>query len=99
MQLVELAFQGVRGFAPSLRVQLGPGYSVLRPTAGTAAPLGGLLSALFFSDGRGGDASFALPDQPEATAGAMIQGNDQVTYWLVRNLGHSGALHRYLAES
>ena len=96
MQLIELSFQGVRGFGPQVKVQLQPGYWVLQPTPAGMPPLGNLLSALFFADGRGGDAVFCAPGATESIAGLMLQGKDGQSYYLVRTLGRAGALHRYV---
>ena len=61
MHWVEFALQGVRGFLPSVRVSLKPGYWTLLPQT-PGAPLIGLTSELCFPDGRGGDARYAAGD-------------------------------------
>ncbi|MHB8875458.1 MAG: AAA family ATPase [Myxococcaceae bacterium] len=94
MYILELAVQAVRGFAQSGRISLKPGYLVLRPQAPGPVPLCGLVSALCFSDGRGGDAAYLAPGQKSGKAGLSLVGNDQLTYRLVRDLGGAGALHR-----
>jgi hypothetical protein len=94
MYVLELAVQGVRGFAQGGRISLKPGYLVLRSQAPGAVPLCGLVSALCFSDGRGGDAAYLAPGQKSGKAGLSLFGNDQITYRLVRDLGGAGALHR-----
>lgn len=94
MLLLELAAQAVRGFSPAARVALKPGYLVLKSPAATPSPLAGLLSALCFPDGRGGDASFLAPGAKAGKAGFSFQGNDQSAWRLVRELGGAGSLHR-----
>jgi hypothetical protein len=89
---VEFALQGVRGFLPSVRVSLRPGYWTLLPRA-PGVPLVGLASALLFPDGRGGDAAFASPGQ-ESRAALWFAARDGSTYRVMRDLGRGGALHR-----
>jgi hypothetical protein len=93
MQLLEISFQGIRGFSKSGRVSLQPGYTVLKPPASGCA-LGGLLSAVLYADGRGAEASFAAPGAGPAQLGLTLQGNDQSSYRLTRTLGGSGALEK-----
>ncbi|MGZ6070446.1 MAG: chromosome segregation protein SMC, partial [Myxococcaceae bacterium] len=94
MHWVEFALQGVRGFLPSVRVSLKPGYWTLLP-ATPGAPLVGLTSELCFPDGRGGDARYASAEGGNTSkAGLWIVGRDRQTYRLLRELGRSGALHR-----
>jgi hypothetical protein len=94
MHWVEFALQGVRGFLPSVRVSLKPGYWTLLPqTAG--APLIGLTSELCFPDGRGGDARYSAADATTPSKAALwLVGRDGQTYRILRELGRSGALHR-----
>ncbi len=94
MLILELAVQAVRGFSPSARIALRPGYVGLASPTELPAPLSGLLSALCYPDGRGGDAAFLAPGQKSGKAGLSVQGNDQGVYRLVKDLGGSGALHR-----
>src|SRR5215468_5500039 len=94
MHWVEFALQGVRGFLPSVRVSLKPGYWTLLPAA-PAAPLVGLTSELCFPDGRGGDARYASAEGGSTSKAALwIVGRDRTTYRILRELGRSGALHR-----
>lgn len=94
MVLLELAAQSVRGFTPSVRVALKPGYIGLKSPSEIPAPLGGLISALCFPDGRGGDAAFLAPGARAGRAGLSIQSNDQTVWRLVRDLGGQGGLHK-----
>lgn len=93
MYLLELAAQNVGGLSPTVRVALKPGYLVLQPPGGGQAPLGGLLLALCYPDGRGGDAVFAAQGQ-RAEVGITVLGNDQNTYRVLRELGGPGSLSR-----
>jgi hypothetical protein len=94
MHWVEFALQGVRGFLPSVRVSLKPGYWTLLPNT-PGAPLVGLTSELCFPDGRGGDARYAAAEGGSTSKAALwIVGRDQATYRILRELGRSGALHR-----
>ena len=94
MHWVEFALQGVRGFLPSVRVSLKPGYWTLLPNT-PGAPLVGLTSELCFPDGRGGDARFASAEGGATSKAALsIVGRDRTTYRILRELGRSGALHR-----
>ncbi|HSP19180.1 MAG TPA: chromosome segregation protein SMC, partial [Myxococcaceae bacterium] len=94
MHWVEFAFQGVRGFLPSVRVSLKPGYWTLLP-ATPGAPLVALTSELCFPDGRGGDARHASAEGGNTSKAALwIVGRDRQTYRILRELGRSGALHR-----
>jgi hypothetical protein len=99
MHWVEFAFQGVRGFLPSVRVSLKPGYWTLLPQT-PGAPLIGLTSELCFPDGRGGDARYAAGDGLTASKAALwLVGRDGVTYRIRREMGRSGSLHRVNAVS
>ncbi|HZW89429.1 MAG TPA: chromosome segregation protein SMC, partial [Myxococcaceae bacterium] len=94
MHWVEFALQGVRGFLPSVRVSLKPGYWTLLPNT-PGAPLVGLTSELCFPDGRGGDARYASAEGGTTSKAALwIVGRDRTTYRILRELGRSGALHR-----
>jgi hypothetical protein len=94
---VEFALQGVRGFLPSVRISLRPGYWTLLPKA-PGVPLVGLASALLFPDGRGGDTAFATPGQ-ESRAALWFSARDGGTYRVMRDLGRGGALHRVNAST
>lgn len=93
MYLLELQAQGVKGCSPSVRAPLKPGYVVLKPATAAPPPLLALVAAILYSDGRGGDASFAA-DGAKGKVGFTILGNDQVTYRLVRELGGAGVLQK-----
>ena len=92
MYWVEFALQGVRGFLPSVRIALRPGYWTLLPQA-PGVPLVGLATALLFPDGRGADAAYATPGQ-ESRAALWFSARDGGTYRVMRDLGRGGALHR-----
>jgi hypothetical protein len=94
---VEFALQGVRGFLPSVRISLRPGYWTLLPQS-PGAPLVGLTMALLYPDGRGGDAAFAIPGQ-ESRAALWFSARDGGTYRVMRDLGRGGALHRVNATT
>src|SRR5215813_8303001 len=94
MHWVEFALQGVRGFLPSVRVSLKPGYWTLLPQS-PGAPLVGLVSELCFPDGRGTDARYSAGDATTPSKAALwLVGRDGQTYRILRELGRSGALHR-----
>ncbi|HYV47694.1 MAG TPA: chromosome segregation protein SMC [Myxococcaceae bacterium] len=93
MFLLELQAQGVKGCSPTLRAPLKPGYVVLKPPSTPPPSLSSLAAAIFYSDGRGGDASFAA-DGAKGKVGFTILGNDQVTYRLMRELGGAGVLQK-----
>jgi hypothetical protein len=99
MQILEVAAQGVRGFSPSARAELPAGYAVLTPPSNEPVALAGLLSALLFPDGRGGEAAFLAPGCELGNAALMFRGNDGATYYLARELGGAAALHRANEES
>src|SRR5262245_49162752 len=94
MVFLDLALQGIRGFAPSARATFKSGYVVLKPGGSTLPPLGALFSALLWPDGRA-EAALAVsaPGKP-SKAGLTLLGNDQVTYRLIRELGKGIALQR-----
>lgn len=94
MLFLELAAQSVRGFSPSVRVTLKPGYNALTSPVELPAPVSGLVVALAFPDGRGGDGAFLAPGAKAGRAGLSIQGNDGSVWRLVRDLGGSGGLHK-----
>jgi hypothetical protein len=94
--LLELAAQGVRGFAPAGgRATLRPGYNVV---AADGAVLRRLLEALFYPDPRDGDAlprAAGGPANAPVRAGLTVVGNDRTTYRLVRDLAAGAQLHRF----
>lgn len=94
MHLLELAAQGVKGFSPTARAALTPGYNVVQAPGGEPVPLTGLTLALLYSDGRGEDAVYSVPGGPPGKAAVTLQGNDLTTYRVVRELGGVGGLHR-----
>ncbi|MFT3707601.1 MAG: chromosome segregation protein SMC [Archangium sp.] len=94
MLFLELAAQAVRGFSPSIRLALKPGYTALKSPSDLPAPLSGLIVALSFPDGRGGDVAYLAPGQKSGRAGLSIQGNDGSVWRIVRDLGGSGGLHK-----
>jgi hypothetical protein len=99
MHWVEFALQGVRGFLPSVRVSLKPGYWTLLPQT-PGAPLVGLTSELCFPDGRGGDARYAATEGGTTSKAALwLVGRDGATYRILRELGRSGSLHRVNAST
>jgi hypothetical protein len=93
MHFVEVAVQNVRGFSPTGRFALKSGYLVLKPPA-EPSPLSGLLLALLYADGRGGDAALVATAQKPGKAALTFVGQDKVTYRVLRELGGSGSLHR-----
>jgi hypothetical protein len=93
MHFVEFAVQHVRGFSPTGRFALKPGYVVLKPPL-EPSPLAGLALALLYPDGRGGDASFVAPGQRAGKAAVIFVGQDGITYRVLRELGGGGTLHR-----
>src|SRR5919197_3277757 len=93
MYFLDLATQGVRGFSPNARVALYPGYLVLQPRGSEPIPFSALATALLYADG-GMDASLRVEGVKIAKVAMMLQGNDSVTYRLVRELGGSGSLQR-----
>ena len=94
MLFLELAAQAVRGFSPSIRVALKPGYSALQSPIDLPAPLSGLIIALAFPDGRGGDSAFLASGAKAGRAGLSIQGTDGSVWRIVRDLGGAGGLHK-----
>ncbi|GMU63334.1 MAG: hypothetical protein AMXMBFR34_50970 [Myxococcaceae bacterium] len=94
MVLLELAAQGVRAFSPSIRVALKPGYIGLKSPTDIPAPLAGLVLALCYPDGRGGDAAFLAPGTRQGRAGLSVQGKDNEVWRIVRDLGGAGGLHK-----
>src|SRR5262249_55819160 len=98
MHWVEFALQGVRGFLPSVRVSLKPGYWTLLPQT-PGAPLIGLTSELCFPDGRGGDARYAEGDGITASKAALwLGGRDGAPHRTLGERGRPGALHRVNAS-
>ncbi|SEN16712.1 hypothetical protein SAMN05444354_13261 [Stigmatella aurantiaca] len=97
MHFVEVAVQNVRGFSAQGRFALKAGYLVLKPPTVDVSPLAGLALALFYADGRGGDANFAASSEKPGKAAFTFVGQDAQTYRLLRELGGSGTLHRQTA--
>jgi hypothetical protein len=96
--LLEIAAQGVRGFAPqSGRLVLRPGYNVV---AGDGAVLRRLVAALFHPD-LPADPSFrsntAAGGSP-TRAGLTLAGDDGVTWRVVRDLAGPCQLQRFDPE-
>ncbi len=93
MVLLEVAAQHVRGCSPAVRAALPRGYVAVQPPG--ALHLGGLLAALLYPDGRGGDVAFAAPGAgAQARVALTFVGGDGQTYRLVRQLGGAGGLQR-----
>ncbi|MEY2668760.1 MAG: hypothetical protein RJA59_1398, partial [Pseudomonadota bacterium] len=95
MLLLEIAAQGVRGFAPERgRIVFRPGYNVV---GGDGASLRRLLGALFHPDlppdpalrGEGGSGGGGI------RAGLTLSGDDGVTWRVVRDLSGPCQLQRY----
>jgi hypothetical protein len=96
--LLEIAAQGVRGFAPSSgRIALRPGYNVV---AGDGAVILRLIAALFHPD-RVADPSLrpgpGVGGSP-VRAGLTLSGDDGVTWRVVRDLSGPCQLQRYDPE-
>jgi hypothetical protein len=96
--LLEIAAQGVRGFAPpSGRIALRPGYNVV---AGDGAVILRLIAALFHPD-RAADPSLrpgpGVGGSP-VRAGLTLSGDDGVTWRVVRDLSGPCQLQRYDPE-
>jgi hypothetical protein len=94
MLLLELAVQSVRGFSPSVRVALKPGFVVLKSPTESPAPVAGLIASLCYPDGKGQDAQFVSPGQRSGKAGVSFQANDNGVWRLVKDLGGQGSLHK-----
>ncbi len=94
MLLLELAVQSVRGFSPSVRVALKPGFVVLKSPTDAPAPVATLISSLCYPDGKGQDASLLAPGARVGKAGVSFQANDNSVWRLVKELGGQGSLHK-----
>lgn len=94
MLLLELAVQSVRGFSPSVRVALKPGFVVLKSPTDAPAPVAHLISSLCYPDGKGHDAQLLAPGQKTGKAGVSFQANDNGVWRLVKELGGQGSLHK-----
>lgn len=92
MRLIELTTQATVGFSPTSKTRLAAGYNRLRSPSGRTAPLAELLSALFYSDGRGGDGVLAAA--PGACVLVVFQGANGTLYRLVRQLGKRSVLQQ-----
>ena len=95
MRLLELTTQATVGFSPASKSKLAAGYNLLMPPASQITPLAELLSALFYSDGRGGDGALAAGQ--DACALVVFQAANGAMYRLVRQLGGRGALQQWEA--
>ncbi len=98
MLLLEIAAQGVRGFAPDRgRVPLRPGYNVV---AVDGSALRRVVSALFHPDLPADPALRSEGAAPggAARAGLTLSGDDGVTWRVVRDLAGGCQLQRYDAE-
>ncbi|MET0404014.1 MAG: chromosome segregation protein SMC [Cystobacter sp.] len=91
---MELAVQNVRGFSPTGRFALKTGYQVLNPPTSEVSPLVGLSLALLYADGRGGDSTLSASTQRPGKGALTFQGQDALTYRVLRELGGGGSLHR-----
>lgn len=92
MVILELAVQGVRGLAPTVRIAFKQGYALLQAQA-PGGSLFKLFEALCYADARDASAAALLaPGVAQARAGLTFQGRDGQTYRLVRELGGSGTL-------
>lgn len=99
MYILEVAAQNVRGFSPTVRAALKPGYNIVKPPSNTLPPIGQVAIALCFADGRGSDAAFLAQGATAGKAGLTLFGNDSATYRLLRQLGGAGALHKLNAQT
>jgi hypothetical protein len=97
--LLELAAQGIRGFAPAGgRATLRPGYNVV---GADGAILRRLLEALLYPGPRDVDAlprAAGGPANAPVRAGLTLVGNDRITYRLVRDFAAGVQLHRFDPE-
>ena len=98
MVLLEIAAQGVRGFAPAGgRLALRPGYNVV---SADGPALRRLLEALWYPDAPA-DAvprSGSGPGAPVVRAGLTVVGNDGVTVRVLRDLAAGSQLQRFDPE-
>ena len=94
MHFLEIALQHVRGFSPSGRHALKPGYTVLKPPSPEVpAALAQVAAAVLYADGKGGEAVHAQPNQ-KAKVMLTLVGQDGRPYRVLRELGGAGVLHR-----
>lgn len=91
MVILELAVQGVKGLAPSVRVTFKQGYTLLQAQS-AGGSIWRLIDALCYSDGRSDTSDLVAPGAAQARAGLTFQGRDGQTYRLVRELGGPGTL-------
>ena len=94
MQVTEVSLLGVRGFSPSLRLSLTPGYNVLQPSSGEAVPFGVLLAAMLHPEGWSQDGHLAAADADAAKVALGLLGGDQLLYRVLRQLGTAGVVQR-----
>ena len=94
MQVTEVSLLGVRGFSPSLRLSLTPGYNVLQPSSGEAVPFGVLLAAMLHPEGWSQDGHLAAADADAAKVALGLLGGDQLLYRVLRQLGTTGVVQR-----
>ena len=99
MILLELAAQGIRGFAPAGgRATLRPGYNVV---GAEGAVLRRLVEALLYPGPKDADAlprASGGPANAPVRAGLTVVGNDRVTYRVVRDFAAGVQLHRFDPE-
>jgi len=96
--LLEIAAQGVRGFAPSGgRLALRPGYNVVSVDGSL---LRRLLEALWYPESPADSVPRAASGQPGQTAraGLTVVGNDGVTLRVLRDLAGGAQLQRFDGE-
>jgi hypothetical protein len=97
--LLELAAQGIRGFAPAGgRATLRPGYNVV---GADGAVLRRLVEALLYPGPKDGDVlprATGGPANAPVRAGLTLVGIDRITYRLVRDFAAGLQLHRFDPE-
>jgi hypothetical protein len=97
--LLELAAQGIRGFAPAGgRATLRPGYNVVGVDG---AVLRRLVEALLYPGPKDGDLlprAAGGPANAPVRAGLTVVGTDRITYRLVRDFAAGLQLHRFDPE-
>jgi hypothetical protein len=97
--LLELAAQGIRGFAPAGgRATLRPGYNVV---GADGAVLRRLLEALLYPGPKDAEAlprASGGPANAPVRAGLTVVGNDRITYRLVRDFAAGAQLQRFDPE-
>ena len=91
MVILELAAQGLKGFAPSIRINFSQGYTLLQSQQ-AGGSLWRLLEALCYADVQADTAGLVASGASVGRVGLTFQGRDGETYRLVRELGGSGTL-------